>query len=119
LAWEQREAFDQGFRLAAAVRLDEAGRDVAAALHFAARCREHGIGLADAGRGAEKYLQMPAPLLFRQGEKGVGRRAGRFNAGHAVSSCGSYTKKTRGRFASAAGGGESRVDQDLMASSAR
>src|SRR6185437_6604180 len=93
LAWEQREAFDQRFRLAAAVRLDEAGRDVAAALHFAARCREHGIGLADAGRGAEKYLQMPAPLLFRQGEKGVGRRAGRFNAGHAVSSCGSYTKK--------------------------
>ena len=49
---------------------------------FSARAAgQHRVGLADAGRGAEKNLQMPAPFLLGEGEQGVGRSSLRFLAG--------------------------------------
>src|SRR6185312_4696113 len=96
----------------------QAGHDVAAALHFAAGGREHGVSLADAGRSAEKNFQVPPPFFLRQGKQGVRRRAGRFNTGHAVSSRRSYTKNPS-RICVRDGQRRTTTDQDFKASSAR
>ena len=55
LARDHLEALDERLRLAPPVRLDEADDDVAALLLLGARCRQHGVGLADArSRAREK-----------------------------------------------------------------
>jgi hypothetical protein len=56
-----REAFEQSFRLGPPMRLDVAHDDIGAAGQRRARSLEHGIGLADARRGAEENAQPPAP----------------------------------------------------------
>ena len=61
--------------LGAAVRLDHADHDVDAVDLAAARGRQHLVGLADAGRGAEEDLQLAALLLFRRLQERVGRGA--------------------------------------------
>ena len=94
LARQDLEAFDQLLGFAAAVGLDQPGDDVAPAGLLAARRREHGVGLADAGRGAEKNLQMPAPFLLGEGQQGVGRSSLRFVAGHAAP-CERFTTSAR------------------------
>ena len=47
---------------------------------------QHGVGLADAGRRAEKDLQMPAAFLVGEGEQRVRRSALAFIGGHRASS---------------------------------
>ena len=84
LARQELEAFDQLLGLAAAVRFDQAGDDIASARLLGARGGQHGVGLADAGRGAEKNLQMPAPFLLGESKQRVGRSSLRFVGGHAA-----------------------------------
>ena len=78
LARQNLEAFDQLLGLAPAVGLDQARHDIAPARFLGAGGGQHGVGLADAGRGAEKNLQMPAALLLGEGQQGVGRSSLRF-----------------------------------------
>ena len=73
LARQDFEAVDQLLGLAPAVRLDQAGDDVAAPGLLAARGRQHGVCLADAGRRAEKNLQAAAPFLVGEGQQRIGR----------------------------------------------
>ena len=54
------EPFHERARLGAAVRLDEADDDVDALVLEAAGALQHGVGLADAGSGAEEDLQPAA-----------------------------------------------------------
>ena len=72
LARQDVEAFDQLLGLAPAVRLDQAGHNVAPTRFLGAGGGEHGVGLADAGRGAEKNLQMPTPFLLGESQQCVG-----------------------------------------------
>ena len=73
------EPFDERARLGAAMRLDEPDDDVDAFISQAPRVLQHGVGLANAGRSAEKNLQ-PARILpaerrqkrVRIGASGVG-----------------------------------------------
>ena len=58
-----RQTFEQAFRLGAAVRLHVSDDDVGAAGQGGARGLEHGVGLADARRGAEENAQPTAPRL--------------------------------------------------------
>ena len=62
--------------------LDQARHDIAPARFLGAGGCEHGVGLADAGRGAEKNLQMPPALFLGQGKQGVRRSSLRYVAGH-------------------------------------
>ncbi len=57
------EPFEHGRRFAPAVGLDHAHHDIAALLFELARRREHRIGLAYAGRGAEVDAQLSASGL--------------------------------------------------------
>ena len=72
LARQNLEAFDQLLGLAPAMGLDQTGDDIAPARFLGAGGGQHGVGLADAGRGAEKNLQMPAALLLGEGQQGIG-----------------------------------------------
>ena len=56
----------------AAVGLDDADHDVDAFLRRARVRRQHLVGLADAGRGAEEDLQPAARLLLRGLQQRVG-----------------------------------------------
>jgi len=71
LARQYFEPAGQLLGFAPAMGLDQAGDDIAAALDFAAGGGEHGKGLADAGCGAQKYLQPPAPLLLGEREQRI------------------------------------------------
>ena len=51
------EPFDERARFGAAMRLDEPDDDIDALVLQALRVLQHGVGLADSGRGAEKNLQ--------------------------------------------------------------
>ena len=55
------QALEQGGGMRAAVRLGERHHHVGAALGAAVPLAEHGVGLADAGRGSEVDPQVPAP----------------------------------------------------------
>ena len=82
LARQHLETIDQLLGFAPAVRLDQAGDDIAAARFFRAGGAEHGVGFADARSGAEKNLQMPAAFLFGEGQQRVGRGSLRCVGGH-------------------------------------
>ena len=69
------ESFDQRARLGAAVRLDEPDDDVDAFVLQAPRVLQHGVGLADAGRGADKNLQPASGLPAERRQKRVRIRA--------------------------------------------
>ena len=97
LARKSLEAFGQLLGLAAAMCLDQAGDDVAPAGFLGAGGRQHGVGFADAGRGAEKYLQMPAAFLLGEGKQRVRRSSLRLVSGHGVSLA-HHTAKTRPGF---------------------
>ena len=58
LARQNFEAGNQRFGLLAAVALDDADDDVLAGLLRLAGRRQHGVGLAHAGGGAEEDLQL-------------------------------------------------------------
>src|SRR6185312_11558223 len=55
------EAFEQALGLDSSVRLDVPNHDIGAAGPCGARGFEHGVGLADTSRGAEKDPQAPTP----------------------------------------------------------
>ncbi len=71
LARQPLEALELPLGLAPAVRLHQAGDDVAAAGFFGLGGGQHGIGLADARSGAQKYLQVPAPFLPGERQQSV------------------------------------------------
>ena len=78
----QRQHFETGgqrLRLGTAVGLDDADDDVDALLALGARRRQHGEGLADAGRSPEEDLQLAALrlglLLLEAAQDLVGIRA--------------------------------------------
>src|ERR1700704_2482641 len=79
---DHREAVEQGLGLPAAVRLDDADDDVDALAPPRLRRQQHLIGLADAGRGAEKNLEPAAAFLLRRVEQRF-RRGSRFALRHA------------------------------------
>ena len=54
------QTFRQGARFRPTVRLDETDDDVDAVQLQGPRLRQHGVGLADAGRGAQKDAQLAA-----------------------------------------------------------
>ena len=55
------EAIEQDSGFLAAVRFDEANDHIPALFAQLASGQQHGVGLADAGRGAEKNLQLATP----------------------------------------------------------
>ena len=63
LGREHGEPFEQRRRLAPAVGLDDPHHDIAPLLLELARRREHRVGLAYTGRGAEVDAQLPASGL--------------------------------------------------------
>ena len=63
------EAVEQRLGLAPPMRLDHADDDIDAVLAPGLRRKQHLVGLADAGRGAEKNLQPPPPLAVRGASK--------------------------------------------------
>ena len=54
------------------MRFDQADDDVDAVGLQAAGARQHGVGLADAGRRAEEKRQLAAALAARERQQGVG-----------------------------------------------
>ena len=82
LARDDLEAVEQRLRLAPSVRLDEADDDVAPLGLLGARRRQHGVSLADAGRGAQKNLETAAlpSCSARAGRQA--RLAGSSGGGH-------------------------------------
>src|SRR5262249_13376724 len=73
LARDRLEAREQGLGLLAAVSLDHADDDVDALPAPGLGRRQHLVGLADAGGGAEEYLQAAAGLLGRLLQEGIRR----------------------------------------------
>ena len=69
------EPFDERARFGAAMRLDEPDDDIDALTLEAPRVLQHGVGLADAGRGAEKNLQPASFLPMERRQKRVRIRA--------------------------------------------
>ena len=79
------EPFDERARLGAAMSLDEPDDDIDAFVLQAPRVLQHGVGLADARRGAEKNLQPARSLPAERGQKRVRIRAssvGSVDLGH-------------------------------------
>ena len=72
---KHEQPFQQRLGLDAAVRFDDADRDVDAFLHCRVRGLEHLIRLAHSGAHAEEDLQLSLPrvvlLLLQRGEQGV------------------------------------------------
>jgi hypothetical protein len=64
--------------------LDQSGNDMASAGLFGAGGGEHSVGLADAWRGTEKYLQVPSPFLFGASKQCVRRSSLRFHFRHSA-----------------------------------
>jgi hypothetical protein len=60
--WHHLEARRRGLLLAAAVHVDEADHDVAAGVLHAPCGREHRVGLAGTGKGAEENLELSADI---------------------------------------------------------
>ena len=71
IARENVKALNQLLGLAPAMGLNQTRHDIAPARFLGAGGGEHGKGLTNARRGAEKNLQVPAPLLLGQGKQGV------------------------------------------------
>src|SRR5262249_49939576 len=69
------EALGQHVGLDAAMGLDHADDDVDAVEAAAPGLRQHLIGLADAGRGAEEDLELAAALYVRPLQQRIGRRS--------------------------------------------
>ena len=65
------EIADQRLRLGAAMRFDDADDDVAALALQRLRALQHRVGLADAGRRAEKHEQPAALPLLGQRQEGI------------------------------------------------
>ena len=65
------EPMNERARLGAAVGLDEADDDIDAFVLEAPRVLQHGVGLADARRGAEEHLQPARSLPAERGQKRV------------------------------------------------
>ena len=65
------EPFDERARLGAAMSLDEPDDDIDAFVLQALRVLQHGVGLADARRGAEKNLQPARSLPAERRQKRV------------------------------------------------
>ena len=70
------ETVEQGLRLLAAVRLDDADDDVVAVLLSGAGLLQHLVGLADAGRRADENLEPAGSALFPPGGLEQGLRRG-------------------------------------------
>ena len=70
-ARQNLEPVEQRRRFGASVRLDDADDDVGAVGLEAAGARQHGVGLADAGRGAEKDGELAPRVLVGQRQKRV------------------------------------------------
>jgi hypothetical protein len=67
------------------MRLDKPDDDIDAFISEAPRVLQHGVSLADAGRGAEKNLQPASFLAMERGQKRVWIRAcsvGSVGCGH-------------------------------------
>ena len=69
------EPLDKGARLGAAMSLDEPDDDIDAFVLQAPRVLQHGVGLADTGRSAEKNLQPARTLPAERRQKRVRVRA--------------------------------------------
>ena len=67
---------EQGLRLLAAVRFDDADHDVVAVLLPGAGLLQHLVGLADAGRRADENLEPAGSALFPPGGLEQGLRRG-------------------------------------------
>ena len=70
------EPFQQRFGFLAAVRLDDADHNVVAVLAPGARRLQHGVGLADAGRGADEDPQLAGAAFLAPGGFEQGLRRG-------------------------------------------
>ena len=70
--WDDLVPDDEGLGFRAAMRFDHPDHDIGARALAGGTLAQHFIGLADAGRGAEKDLELAARLLLRLAEKGVG-----------------------------------------------
>ncbi len=73
-ARQHLEPGEQRLGLLPAMRLDDADGDVDALALLGLRGLQHLVGLADAGRGAEKDLEPAAPLAPRFAQQGFRRR---------------------------------------------
>ncbi|MNI41835.1 hypothetical protein D3C73_960990 [compost metagenome] len=63
--WLLRQAAEQRFGFGAAMGFDDAGNDFHALAQLPVRRLQHGVGLADTGRGAEEHLE-PATAVAGQ-----------------------------------------------------
>ena len=70
------EAVEQGLRLLAPMRFDDADDDIVAVLFPGARLLQHLVGLADAGSGADENLEPAGSALFPPGGLEQGFRRG-------------------------------------------
>lgn len=68
-------AFEQRLGLGAAVRFDDGDDDILALALERAPFGQHCVGLADAGRGTEEYLELTPLLALRLAQERLGRRA--------------------------------------------
>ena len=82
LARQHVEASRQLLGLTAAMGLDQPGDYVTSARPLAMRGREHGVGLADPRRCAEKNLEPAPAFLLGQGQQCIGGSSLRLIAGH-------------------------------------
>ena len=74
-AGQDLQPVEQGFGVAPPVGLDDADDDIDLFPPLVVGGLQHGEGLADAGGGAEKDLQPPAPLPVGLGQERFGRGA--------------------------------------------
>ncbi len=109
LARQDLEALEQRLRLDAAVGLDETDHHVPPFGFRAASRREHGVGLAHAGRRPEKYLELPASLFLGEGKEGLRRCSLRCFGGHSKSPPRNFTTEIRLVRAMEIGNGSSAV----------
>ena len=80
-------------RFGPAMRLDKAHHHVAAFGLEALRPRQHGKGLADAGRGAEKNLELAARSRFRRASEARPERDAVRRLGHIISRCPTWRQR--------------------------
>ena len=78
-ARDDLEAVEQGLRLLAAMRFDDADHDVVAVLLPGARLLQHLVGLADAGSRADENLEPAGFALFRRAASSKASGEGRWS----------------------------------------
>ena len=70
--WQRLETVEERLRLRAPMRFRYAYDNIDALSLGRLRARQHRVGLADAGRGAEEHAKLPFALLVAQGKEGIG-----------------------------------------------